>query len=178
MLLTPVEFGLVAQGMGVFVLVAALITGIAFVSKWGWRFRLVGITSFMVVLTVGLFALSVAPITRTSVSGSVRYSLVYDRFGTQAVITVAPTVTPAQLEATLKQAADNLFSSGRQGRGETQLVIRARTIVHLQDNLSQPLYLGQVSRSLRQRNDPNMEVQIFPEQLAELAKYVTSETQS
>ncbi|CAN1213475.1 Ycf51 family protein [Tumidithrix helvetica PCC 7403] len=171
MLLTPVEFGQIAQGMGVVVLIAALITGIAFVRQWGWRFRLVGITSFSVVLTVGLFALSIAPITRTSVSGSVRYSLVYDRYGAQAVISVPPTVTAPQLEATLKQAADNLFSSGRSGHGENQLTIRARTVVHLSDALSQPVYIGQVKRSLHQRNDPNMEVQIYPEQLAELARF-------
>ena len=34
-----------------------LLAVVAFIFKWGIRFRLVGITGFMIVLTVGLFGL-------------------------------------------------------------------------------------------------------------------------
>jgi hypothetical protein len=150
--------------MGGFVLVAALITGLAFVRQWGWRFRFVGVTLFSLVLTVGLFALSLSPITRTTIPGAVPYALVYDRFTAEATIALPPTVTLPQVEATLRQAASNLFSPGRNGQGKEQLTIRARTLLHVAEGVSRPVYLGQVRRSLRLREDPNLVVTLDPEQ--------------
>lgn len=174
MLLTPALFGQLAQAMGVFVLVCALITGLAVAFKWSWRYRMVGATLFSVVLVVGLFSLSFEPITRSSIEGAVPFKLVYDRFGPQATIAVAPTITPEQLESTLKQASSNLFSSGRNGQGESQLTIYARTVVHVREGVSKPLYLGRVKRSLSLRNDPNIELDIFTDKFAELPKDTTS----
>jgi len=168
MLLTPALFGQLAQAMGIFVLVCALITGLAVAFNWSWRYRMVGATLFSVVLVVGLFSLSFEPITRTATQGSVPFKLVYDRFGPQATIAVAPTITPEQLQATLHQASNNLFSSGRNNQGESQLTIYARTVVHLRDGLSKPLYLGFVKRSMTLRDDPNVEVKIFTDKFAEL----------
>ena len=170
MSLTPALFGQLAQVMGVFVLVCALITGLAVAFKWSWRYRMVGATLFSVVLVVGLFSLSFEPITRSSVKGSIPYKLVYDRFGPRATIAVSPTITPEELTSTLKQASSNLFSSGRNAQGEAQLTIFARAIVHLRDGVSKPLYLGLVKRSMNLRNDPNIEVEVFADKFAELPK--------
>ncbi|NMF56484.1 Ycf51 family protein [Pseudanabaena yagii] len=174
MSLTPALFGQLAQGMGIFVLVCALITGLAVSQQWSWRYRMVGVTLFSVVLVVGLFSLSFEPITRSSIEGSVPYKLVYDRFGPQATIAVEPNITPEQLASTLAQASNNLFSSGRNGQGEEQLTIYARTIVHPQEGLSQPVYLGRVKRSLSLRNDPNIEIEVFSDQFAKLNQDTTS----
>jgi hypothetical protein len=177
MLLSPSEFGQLAEAMGAFVALTALITIIAFWQKWGWRFRMVGVTLFSVVLTVGLFALSLEPITRTSVAGAVPYKVVYDRFSNQVVVAVPPTITANELEATLRQAGSNLFSSGRSAQGQTQLIVRARTVVHPRAGLSKPIYLGQIKRSLRLRNDPNQSVEIMMANLQEAAQ-VNAATQS
>lgn len=174
MSLTPALFGQLAQGMGVFVLVCALITGLAIARKWSWRYRMVGATLFSVVLVVGLFSLSFEPITRSSIQGAVPFKLVYDRFGPQATIIVASKITPEQLDSTLQQASSNLFSSGRNGQGQQQLTIYARTIVHLREGLSKPIYLGRVKRSLSLRNDPNIEVEVYTDKFAELSKDSTS----
>jgi hypothetical protein len=168
MSLTPALFGQLAQVMGVFVLVCALITGLAVAFKWSWRYRMVGATLFSVVLVVGLFSLSFEPITRSSVEGAVPFKLVYDRFGPQATIAVAPTITPQELESTLKQASSNLFSSGRNSQGSDQMTIYARTVIHPREGVSKPLYLGFVKRSLSLRNDPNIEVQVFTDKFADL----------
>jgi hypothetical protein len=163
---TPASFGILTQFMGILVLGLALVTAIAFGRSLGWRFRMVGITSFAVVLTAGLFALSLAPITRSAVAGSVPYVLVYDRLGPEAVIAVSPNITPMQLESTLKQAASNLFSSGRNSLGTaTKLRIRARTITHPQAGVSELVYVGEVESSLRLRNDPNVVVKVFSDHL-------------
>ncbi len=169
MSLTPALFGQLAQGMGIFVLACALVTGLAVARQWSWRYRMVGVTLFSVVLVVGLFSLSFEPITRSSVTGALPFKLVYDRFGPAATIAVAPTITPEQLELTLQQASSNLFSSGRNTQGEEKLTIYARTVIHPQAGLSKPLYLGRAKRSLTLRNDPNVEVEIFLDKFAELS---------
>ncbi|WP_013320404.1 Ycf51 family protein [Gloeothece verrucosa] len=146
-----------------------LFTIIAFIFKWGFRFRLVGVTGFMGVLTGGLFALGLGLYTRTEVPGSVRYALVYDNGANQAVISVADQINPSQVEATLYQASDDLFSFGRADReGQGKLTIRLRTLVHPEPGLSIPLYLGEVKRSLRVRDDEQVQVTIFTDKFAQL----------
>jgi Protein of function (DUF2518) len=146
---------------------------LAFLFKWGFRFRLVGVTGFLGVLTSGLFALSFVPITHAQIPGAAHYSLVYDNGGTGIVITVAANITPNELEATLQQAASDLFSPGRLGQSATpqtnaELQIRARTVVHPQDNVSQLLVLGEARRSLALRDEPQLEVKIFAENFKQL----------
>jgi Protein of function (DUF2518) len=165
---TTADFLTFAQWSGIATLVFGALALLSFVVKWGIRFRLVGVTGFMGVLTVGLFALSLVPFTRTVVPGAVKFSTVYDTGAIQAVISVPPTITPTELEATLQQAANDLFSPGRLGRRDDLLTIRARTVLHPEPGLSQPLYLGQVRRSLIVRDDEQMTIELNAANLAKL----------
>jgi hypothetical protein len=165
---TTADFSTYAQWAGIATLAFAALSGLAFLLKWGIRFRLVGVTGFMAVLTVGLFSLGLVPFTRTAIPGAVRFSTVFDSGAAQAVIVVPPTITESELTATLQQAASDLFSMGRLGRGEEQLTIRARTVLHPEPGVSQPLVLGQVKRSLSVRDDENMTIELFPDNLAKL----------
>ena len=159
-MLTTADFLNAAKWSGILTLVCAAIAVLAFVLQWGVRFRFVGITGFMGVLTGGLFALGLVPLTHTVIPGATRFSVIYDSGATQAVIAVAPQITRSELEATLQQAASDLFSYGRLGRGDEKLTVRARTIIHPQPGVSEPLYLGEVKRSLRTREDADMSIQI------------------
>ena len=165
---TPASFFTYTQWAGIATLAFAAITLLSFLLNWGLRFRLVGATGFLGVLTAGLFGLSVVPFTRAVIPGAARYSTVYDSGATQVVIAVSPTITATQLDATLRQAASDLFSSGRLSRGESQLTIRARTVLHPAPDLSEPVYLGQVKRSLFDREDAQMTVELRPDSLAKL----------
>lgn len=165
---TTADFQTAALYMGIATLAFALITALGFAFKWGFRFRLVGVTGFSIVLTVGLFALGLVPFTRTVIPNSVRFSTVYDSGSDLAVITVPPTITEDQLTATLQQAASDLFSPGRLSRGGDRLTIRARALVHPEAGLSKPLYLGQVKRSLFVRDDDQMEITLDRASLAQL----------
>lgn len=168
---TTAEFLQYTQWSGIATLVFAALAVLAFIFKWGIRFRLVGTTGFMLVLTGGLFALSLVPLSRTVIPGAVKYTLVYDNGATQAVIATSPQISPTQLEATLRQAASNLYSYGRLGsRGDNYLTIRARTLIHPEPGVSVPLYLGQIKRTLATREDPQMSVEIYPEKFAQLPK--------
>ncbi|MGB8700876.1 MAG: Ycf51 family protein [Thermosynechococcaceae cyanobacterium] len=165
---SPENFLTYTLWSGIALLICAALSVLAFVLGWGMRFRLVGATGFMGILTFGLFALSLSPLSQTVVSGSTKYSLVYDSGAGEAVISVAPTITEEQLEATLQQAGLNLFSPGRLGRSNNQLTVRARTVIHPEAGISIPLYLGQVQRSLAVRDDPNQTVTLFEQNLARL----------
>ncbi|NES21641.1 MAG: DUF2518 family protein [Symploca sp. SIO3E6] len=165
---TTADFLTFTQWSGILTLACGALTILGFVLQWGLRFRMVGATGFLAVLTGGLFALSLVPLTRTVIPGAIPYSLVYDNGGSQTVIAVPPQVTESELEATLRQAASNLYSYGRLGGVDNQLTIRARTILHPEPNVSLPLFLGQVKRSLSVRDDQQMLIDIYPESFAQL----------
>lgn len=141
---------------------------LGFLFKWGFRFRLVGVTGFMGVLTVGLFALSLGLFNREEIPNALRFNLVYDTGGNQAVITVPVDITREQLESTLQQASIDLFSYGRTAtNGDDKLTIRARAQFH-QEGVTIPLYLGQIRRSLVKKDDNNPEITIFEQNFEKL----------
>lgn len=163
-MLTTSDF-LTATYWGIGLTIAAgVLAGLAFLFQWGIRFRLVGVTGFMGVLTGGLFALSVVPFTRIAIPGAVPYTVVFDNGGAHVVIAVSPTITSSALTATLQQAANDLFSYGRSG---SRLVVRARTIIHPQPGVSQPLILGQAARNVSEPKAP-LEIDLNQDNLARL----------
>jgi hypothetical protein len=141
---TPAEFLEVTKYFAIATLTMGVITGLAFLFQWDIRFRLVGVTSFLGVLTGGVFGLSFEPFTRTVVAGAVPYSTVYDSGAAQIVIKVPASITATELEATLQQAASNLLKPNRLGVPGQTPIIRARTILHESEGVSRLVYLGQV----------------------------------
>ncbi|NJM85794.1 MAG: hypothetical protein HC839_07130, partial [Leptolyngbyaceae cyanobacterium RM2_2_21] len=76
-MLTPADFLEATQWAAITTLALAGLSAIAFVAQWGIRFRLVGATGFMAVLTVGCLGLSFEPFTRASIPGAIPYTTVY-----------------------------------------------------------------------------------------------------
>ena len=164
-----VDFATYTQWLAYITLAFLVLALLGFIFQWGIRFRLVGVTGFMIVLTAGCFALSLGLFTRTVIPGAVRFAVVYDSGTNQAVISVPSTISESELKATLQQAANDLFSYGRTAiGGDDKMTIRARTLVHPQTGITKPLYLGQVRRSLSQREDDNLDIEIFSQNLAQL----------
>jgi Protein of function (DUF2518) len=152
----------------IFFLIVAIV---AFIFKWVFRFRLVGVTSFMAVLTAGFFALNLGLFKHVEIPGAVRYSLVYDSGANQAVIAIAPeAIEESAIEPTLRQAASDLFSFGRASvDGDDKLTLRLRTMLHPQPGVSVPLYLGEIKRSLYNRDEEQAaQVKIFSQNIAKL----------
>jgi hypothetical protein len=164
------DFITIAQWAGIATIGFAVLAVLGFILQWGVRFRLVGVTGFMLVLTAGIFALSLGLYSVPVVPGAVRYSTVYDTGANQVVIAVPPQITETELEATLRQAANNLFSYGRLGGRDEEMTIRARTVLHPEPGVAQPLYIGQVQRSLSHREDDQMSIEIYRDKLAQLPK--------
>jgi hypothetical protein len=165
---TPADFLEATKYAGAATLTMAVFTLVAFVVGWGFRFRLVGITSFMGVLTAGMFGLSFQPFTQTVVPGSVPYQTVYDSGAAQIVVTVPQDITASELEATLQQAASNLFKPSRLGRRDQVPTIRARTLLHESGGVSRLLYLGQVQARPNSETDNPFTVTVDPDALAQL----------
>jgi Protein of function (DUF2518) len=171
---TTADFLQATQWAGIITLICAALAGLGFLLKWGIRFRLVGIASFMAVLTVGSFSLSLVPFAPTTIPGSVPYTVVYDNGAAQVVIKVPPTITESQLEATLRQAATNQFSSGRLSQGKRLLALRARTVIHPETGVSKPLVLGQVLRALSSDGEELWKLEIYHDRFAELPELASS----
>ena len=140
----------------------------AFLFKWGIRFRLVGTTGFMVVLTIGLFGLSLGLFNRNVVPGATHYSLVYDNGSNLAVVSVKPDVSLAEVDATLRQASGDLFSYGRIGSGDDRFTVRLRTIQHPEPGISEPIYLGQIRREIAMRDTADLDIEIYEDNIAKL----------
>ncbi|MBW4690628.1 MAG: Ycf51 family protein [Lyngbya sp. HA4199-MV5] len=160
----------IALWSGYFTLFCAALMVLGWMLKWGIRFRLVGITGFMGVLTGGLFALGLGLHDLPQIPGAVKFTRVFDSGASQVVIVVPPTITETQLDATLRQAAVDLYSTGRLSQGEATMTIRARSLLHPQPGVSQPLYLGQIKPSLSSPTDQQAIVEIDHEQFARLPK--------
>lgn len=165
---TPAEFLEATKYFGIATLTMAGITLLAFVLGWGIRFRLVGITSFMGVLTGGMFGLSFEPFTRTVIPGAIPYTTVYDSGAAQIVIKVPETITSSELDATLQQAASNLLKPSRLGGIGKTPTIRARTILHEPEGTSKLVYLGQVQPASSSDTDQSLSIELFEDAFAEL----------
>ena len=166
-MLTPEQFFTATGYFAIGTVVFAVITVLAWILNWGIRFRLVGATGFMGVLTAGLFGLSFQPLTQTVVPGSAPYTTVFDSGASQIVIAVPNTITESELEATLKQAALNLFKPSRiGGMGHQAPQIRARAIVH-KPGTSELVYMGAATPGKGDTPEAREPiVEIYPDQLS------------
>lgn len=148
-------------------LALGVLTAIAFVFKWSLRFRMVGATGLMGVLTVGLLGLSFQPFIRTAIPGAVPYETVFDSGASQISIKVPASITKTELEATLQQAAVNLFKPSRLGGRGAIPTIRARSIVHKPNGISELVYVGQVTSNAPKIEESGLPtVEVFADRLA------------
>ena len=169
----PTDIATYALWSGYGTIACLVITVIAFIAGWGFRFRLVGVTSFMGVLTAGIFALSLGLFSHTEIPGAVRYSLIYDNGANRAVIAVSPNIETSAIEPTLRQAAIDLYSYGRTGtNGNDRFTVGLRTVLHPETGVSQPLFLGQATRSLSVRDESNLEIEVFAENITQLPQNI------
>jgi len=164
-----IDFFFYAKWLGIATIISLVVAIISFVVGWGFRFRLVGVTSFMGVLTLGVFALGLGLFPHAEIPGAARYALIYDNGANQAVVAVSPEIEKSAIEPTLIQAATDLYSYGRTGAGgNDRFTIKLRTVLHPQPGISQPLFLGTANRSITARNSEEIEIEVFDQNVAQL----------
>ena len=120
-----------------------LLTVVAFISRWGLRFRLVGVSSFTLLLAVSCWAFGLSYTPPVVVEGAVRAPVVFDN-GTDLVVAQAPAdLDAATVTATLEQLAGNLRGAGR---GSRTVAVRLRALESGPDGSSRPVILGELER--------------------------------
>lgn len=129
--------------------VLAVLTIAGFLSRWGIRFRLVGITSFTALLALSCLAFAISYNPRVSVPGAVQVPVVFDN-GTDLVIAAAAADLPGEAAApTVEQVARNLRGGGRGGSGGGdggQVRVRLRRVEALEPGLARPVVLAETTR--------------------------------
>ena len=124
----------------------SLLTVVAFLTRWGLRFRLVGITSFTFLLAVSCWAFGISYTPPVVVEGAIRAPVVFDNGTDLVVATVPADLEPAAVSATLEQLAGNLRSAGR---GSGTVKVRLRAFESSGEGISRPLILGETIRDFR-----------------------------
>jgi hypothetical protein len=133
------------EWLGVASAVLLLLTVVAFLVRWGIRFRLVGITSFTVLLSLSCLAFAVSYTPRQLVEGAISVPVVFDN-GSDLVIAAAPAqMAPEAYGPSVQQVALNLRGSGR---GTQRVEVRLRRMEPKGDGSDVPVVLATAIRNL------------------------------
>lgn len=120
-----------------------VLTLVAFLASWGLRFRLVGVSSFTLLLAVSCWAFGVSYTPPVVIEGAVRAPIVFDNGNDLVVAQASVDLDDAAVGATLEQLAGNLRGSGR---ASSSVVVRLRGIRQASDGLGRPVILGETTR--------------------------------
>ncbi len=123
------------------------LTVIAFLAKWGLRFRLVGVSSFTFLLAMSCWAFALSYSPPVEVEGAIRAPVVFDNGNDLVVAQVSPNLNTTSVKPTLEQLAANLRGAGR---SSNVVQIRLRALVPEGDGISRPEILGEIERDFRQ----------------------------
>jgi hypothetical protein len=133
------------EWLGVASALLLLLTVVAFLVRWGIRFRLVGITSFTVLLSLSCLAFAVSYTPRQLVEGAISVPVVFDN-GSDLVIAAAPAqMAPEAYGSSVQQVALNLRGSGR---GTQRVEVRLRRVEPKGDGSDVPVVLATAIRNL------------------------------
>ncbi len=122
------------------------LTVVAFVTRWGLRFRLVGVSSFTFLLAVSCWAFSISYSPPVRVEGARQVPIVFDN-GTDLVVAQASNDFEQEaITPTLNQIAENLRPGGR----SREVRVRLRQLQAVSEGTSKPVVLGETKRDFSQ----------------------------
>ena len=120
------------------------LTLVAFIARWGIRFRLVGVSSFTLLLSVSCWAFGLSYTPNVSVEGALRAPVVFDN-GDDLIVAQASSDFPdIAILPTLEQLAQNLRPGGRTSQ---EVTVRLRQLQPAGEGASKPVILGETRRS-------------------------------
>ncbi|HGY5535390.1 MAG: Ycf51 family protein [Prochlorococcus sp.] len=123
------------------------ITLIAFLVRWEQRFRLIGVTSFNLLLLASCWAFGVSYTPPLAIEGALTVPVVYDNSTDLVVAQASADFPDAAIKPTLEQLAGNLHAGGY---NSPAVHVRLRKLEPAGDGVSQPVILGEVIRDLHQ----------------------------
>ena len=130
----------VGSGLGV-------LTILAYLFRWGIKFRLTGTTIFTLLLSGSCWAFDQSYSSPINIEGYKYAPIVYDN-GFDLVVAQASNDFPEEaIKPTLLQIASNLKGGGRNG---AQVKIRLRKVESAEDGISKPIVLGEIINDLKE----------------------------
>ena len=136
---TPKYFGF----LGIFLLI---ITFIAFIFNFGFKFRITGATIFSLLLSLSSWAFIQSYTEKVLIEGSKYLPIVYDN-GFDLVIAKAEDDFPEEsIKPTLEQLSENLRKGSRSG---ANVKIKIRKLEKISDGVSKPVIIGEVQKNIR-----------------------------
>ena len=135
---TPKIFGF----LGIFLL---LITIIAFIFNFSFKFRIIGATIFSLLLSLSSWAFMQSYSEKVVVEGARYVPIVYDN-GFDLIIAKAEDDFPEEaIEPTLQQLSDNLRKGSRSG---ANVKIKIRKLEKISDEISKPVIIGEIEKTV------------------------------
>ena len=142
---SPKIFGLIG-------LILLMMTLIAFIFNFSFKFRLTGVTIFSFLLSVSSWAFLQSYSKNITIEGAIYVPIVYDN-GSDLIIAKAPNDFPREsIDPTLEQISQNLKRGSRSGRN---VIIRIRGLEKISEDVSQPIILGEIEKSFITQIPPN-----------------------
>ena len=133
---TPKIFGF----LGIFLL---LITIVAFIFNFSFKFRIIGATIFSLLLSLSSWAFMQSYSEKVVVEGARYVPIVYDN-GFDLVIAKAEDDFPEEaIKPTLQQLSDNLRKGSRSG---ANVKIKLRKLEKISDEISKPVVIGETEK--------------------------------
>ena len=136
---TPKFFGF----LGIFLLV---ITLIAFIFNFGFKFRIIGATIFSLLLSLSSWAFIQSYTEKVVLENAKYLPIVYDN-GFDLIIAKADDNFPEEyIEPTLEQLSVNLSKGSRSG---ANVKIKIRKLEKISDGVSKPIVIGEVQKNVK-----------------------------
>ncbi len=135
---TPKIFGF----LGIFL---SLITIVAFIFNFGFKFRIIGATIFSLLLSLSSWAFMQSYSENVIVEGARYVPIVYDN-GFDLIIARAEDDFPEEaIEPTLQQLSDNLRKGSRSG---ANVKIKIRKLEKISNEISKPVIIGEIEKTV------------------------------
>ena len=136
---TPKIFGF----FGIFLLIVTLV---AFIFNFGFKFRIIGATIFSLLLSLSSWAFIQSYTENVAIEGAKYVPIVYDN-GFDLIIAKAEDDFPEEsIEPTLEQLLENLRKGSRSG---ASVKIKIRKLERISDGVSKPKIIGEVQKNVR-----------------------------
>ena len=136
---TPKIFGY----LGIFLL---LVTVIAFIFNFGFKFRIIGATIFSLLLSLSSWAFIQSYTDKVVIEDAKYVPIVYDN-GFNLIIAKAEDDFPEEsIEPTLEQLSKNLRKGSRSG---ANVKIKIRKLEKISDGVSKPVVIGEVQKIVK-----------------------------
>ena len=136
---TPKIFGY----FGIFLL---LLTLIAFIFDFGFKFRTVGATIFSLLLSLSSWAFIQSYTEKVVIEGAKYVPIVYDNGFDLVIAKAEDDFLEEFIEPTLEQLSENLRKGSRSG---ANVKIKLRKLEKISDGVSKPVVIGEVQKNVK-----------------------------